>query len=325
MAPPLVHVFGALYDSLGARVTSGVLTIRPKTFFTTSGAFISPAPVSITLNPASDIYKDAVLTDLPAGYWRLGDALAATTAADSSGHGHPGTVHGGVTFRQAGALGDGDTAALFNGTSGYLSTAATITTTPSIVAWVKPSAAGFLLRIINCGNNFPFELAIGNDGHLNFFLNFTGLTPGWTDTGAPLPLGVWTHVAMTWNGTTLKAYKNGLQIYSNATWAGRVMLSGTLTIGADSSGTNSWWNGLLDEVALYGYPLSPEQIAYQYALSSAAIGDVAFPLAISNGVPYTVTFDPNPLDTATPLSMKSGYFTTTWVVPTAGSVNLANL
>jgi hypothetical protein len=211
-------------------------------------------------------YASAVLADGPDGYWRLGDAIGSLTAADSSGRGRTGTVHAGVTFGRPTLGPSGDTAALFDGTSGYISTGAPISLTPTFEAWVKPTAVGFFLRILNTGNNFPFELAIATDGTLQFFLNFTGLTPGWTSTGATLPLNVRTYVAMTWNGTTFVVYKNGLPVYSNATWAGRVLLSGTVTIGADSSGANSWWPGTLDECALYPRALSAAEIARHAAL-----------------------------------------------------------
>jgi hypothetical protein len=54
-------------------------------------------------------------------------------------------------------------------------------------------------------------------------------------------------------------------------------------------------------------------------------GNLSFSLAPSGGVSYTVTFDPTPLDTATPVAMKSGYFKRSWVVPASGPVDLASL
>ncbi len=62
-------------------------------------------------------YLSAVLTDLPSGYWRLGEG-SGVVAVDSSGNGRNGTYSAtGVTLGQTGLLtGDTDTAAaLSNG------------------------------------------------------------------------------------------------------------------------------------------------------------------------------------------------------------------
>lgn len=66
-------------------------------------------------------YTSEVLADSPTIYWRLGDALASTTATDSSGNGTTGTVlttlssgaASTVTFGLPGLVGDSDTAVLF--------------------------------------------------------------------------------------------------------------------------------------------------------------------------------------------------------------------
>ena len=39
-------------------------------------------------------YRDAVLADAPGGYWRLGEGVGATSAADSSGNGRNGVYVG---------------------------------------------------------------------------------------------------------------------------------------------------------------------------------------------------------------------------------------
>ncbi len=54
-------------------------------------------------------------------------------------------------------------------------------------------------------------------------------------------------------------------------------------------------------------------------------GNISLSLAPSNGVSYTVEFDPNPADADTPRSTKSGYFTNSWTVPASGPVDIATL
>lgn len=58
-------------------------------------------------------YRGVVLADAPGGYWRLGEGVGATSAADSSGNGRNG-VYVGPTLAVGGALlRDADTAARF--------------------------------------------------------------------------------------------------------------------------------------------------------------------------------------------------------------------
>jgi hypothetical protein len=66
-------------------------------------------------------YADAVLTDSPIGYWRLGET-SGNVAADSSPNGLAGTYTGGVTLGVGGAInGDPNTAARFDGTNDLVS------------------------------------------------------------------------------------------------------------------------------------------------------------------------------------------------------------
>jgi hypothetical protein len=67
--------------------------------------------------------------------------------------------------------------------------------------------------------------------------------------------------------------------------------------------------------------VAPKTVAYTIPGS----GNISLTLAQSNGVTYTVEFDPNPADTATPLKLKAGYFVNTWTVPISGPVDISML
>ena len=65
-------------------------------------------------------YRDSVLADSPAAYWRLGEP-SGTTAADASGNNRTGSYVGSPTLGVGGALvGDSNTAVSFNGSSQYV-------------------------------------------------------------------------------------------------------------------------------------------------------------------------------------------------------------
>ena len=70
--------------------------------------------------PPPTPYAQAVLADDPVAYWRL-DETRGQVARDFSGHGNDATYIGGVHAGTAGAIaGDPDTAATFDGATGYL-------------------------------------------------------------------------------------------------------------------------------------------------------------------------------------------------------------
>jgi hypothetical protein len=54
-------------------------------------------------------------------------------------------------------------------------------------------------------------------------------------------------------------------------------------------------------------------------------GNISLVISPSNGVPYSVEFDPNPSDTTTPRRLKDGYFYNTWTIPSSGPVDIATL
>ena len=124
--------------------------------------------------------------------------------------------------------------------------------------------------------------------NLHFFR--AGSYPG---GGTVLPIGEWTHIAVTFDGTTEIFYVNGEENGRGGFSFGSKVDS-VITIGCNNqSGWNSF-NGILDEVRLYDNALSPDEI------QQAMIGEM--PLA----------YDPKPpdgsihLDTWASLSWKPG-------------------
>jgi hypothetical protein len=86
-------------------------------------------------------YKDEVLADAPAAYWRLGEA-SGTTAKEGIGGRH-GTYTNGPTLAQTGApTGDPDTAVRFDGVDDRVRVPYSSALNPSaftLEAWAKPT------------------------------------------------------------------------------------------------------------------------------------------------------------------------------------------
>jgi hypothetical protein len=89
-----------------------------------------------------------------------------------------------------------------------------------------------------------------------------------TNSNSSFGLNTWTYEAMTWNGTTLRLFVNGVEVV-NRTVSGSLAVSpGALRLGGDSL-RGEWFAGRIDEVRIYGRPLTAAEIT---ADMNAAIG-----------------------------------------------------
>src|SRR5918912_1725866 len=192
-------------------------------------------------------------------YWRLGES-SGTAAWDSWGS-NAGGCQGGYALGRLGAIaGEPNTAVGLDGASGTVSvphsSSLDVGDTFTIEAWVKRNAFGApayqaiasqganaWLLAFSSGNRLVLRKATVGD-----LVNSTTTV---TDTA-------WHHVAATKSGTSVHLYIDGVDRTGSVT--NRTMANNTipLTIG-QSSGT-SYWNGTLDEVALYNAALPASTI-----------------------------------------------------------------
>ena len=176
-------------------------------------------------------YQDVISNETGLrGYWRLGEAAGATTAADSKpvvAMRRPGTYKPGVTLGEPGALRLGkdatDTAAAFDGTGFVeIDTHDDVVNPPlsfSIEAWVRPAFTGaatgtivasiegrperrgFALEVVqDAAGVLKAQVRVGDGG-------LTAPTPVQAALG-PSTLDGWRHVVATYDGVTKQ-----LQLY----------------------------------------------------------------------------------------------------------------
>lgn len=98
-----------------------------------------------------------------------------------------------------------------------------------------------------------------------YFGAFRNLMQSWIDGQQSLPLGIWTHVAGTWDGTVMRAYVNGVVQQDVSAIIGP--LSGTATplrIGRGDT-TSLGFHGRIDELTIYDHALTAGEIAAIHA------------------------------------------------------------
>jgi uncharacterized protein (TIGR03437 family) len=162
-------------------------------------------------------------------------------------------------------------------------------------AWVNPTALNGDVEIIVNKENNPFrpsttqyEIGIrgmaapGGSipvGNFCFFLGSIAGLPdqysGWVDGGAAAPLNTWTHVALTFDGTTARAYVNGALTRTLTGLSGSGANStGPLKIGSRSTAVlannpGASFNGLIDEVEIFSRALAQAELQAIYNAGSA--------------------------------------------------------
>lgn len=220
--------------------------------------------------PVNRLY-DEILADSPVCYWRLNEAVGATTAVDhqgvASGTYQSGNENG--IGRQGPTQGDptaGSIGVELNLTAITLTSAAGLGVGPpftiEFMAMTLAAAAGSFVQFTDPSS--PYDgYAIGY-GHIT-----AGELDVWDSVAAvdraagfTINDGNWHHIAVTFSGTTVTFYKDGA-------FAGTVTLSGAPTA---YSGTGMF---LLDAGGTIGHPLFMSECAvYNGALSVSRIADM---------------------------------------------------
>jgi RHS repeat-associated protein len=229
-------------------------------------------------------YRDAVLGDQPAGYWRLGETAGATGASDTAGSNH-GTYSSGTTAGQPGALtGDADTAALFDGVTAGISVpdASSLdierTQAFTLEAWVKTTAStGILVSKVELSGSCAckgYEMFV-NSGVLRAHVSalYSSSTNSIIIDGTKqINDGRWHHVAVTSVGSSsasgITLFVDGVADAKRVVrdnLSSSILNNAPLTIGSRQA--TYPLNGTIDEAAVYPTALPSSQIAAHYAAS----------------------------------------------------------
>jgi hypothetical protein len=235
-------------------------------------------------------YSAVIMADTPVGYWRLGESSTAPVAADSSGSVtlHNGIYSRGVTGGVTGAIkGDTDTAASFDGKTSFVDILGgagsgnnanpfNLASSFSLEAWVinngpiESTTAGRILstRVLPPGSSGGYGLGVLTGSNNVRFTTFG--VKDYDSTGTVIPTdGNWHHLVLVFDSSfTASFYLDGQLADTVASTAPANPSPTDLNIGrnpvADGSLFYEYWNGSIDEVAVYNYELTAAQVTAHF-------------------------------------------------------------
>jgi hypothetical protein len=198
--------------------------------------------------------------------WKL-DEADGTRIADSSGNGRDATIHGNPVWQPAGGRVRG--ALQFDGVDDFADTGWTPNLPVwTVAAWVKSPAAPtrpVASGPVHAERNFQINWNHGSDG----WLGAVGICVAGEWYSAPfgdLQADTWHHLAGTYDGESLKAYRDGALITDNSNPSGSPDVEpATLKFGRHATAEDAFFAGTIDEVCIFAYALDADEVK---ALSS---------------------------------------------------------
>lgn len=218
-------------------------------------------------------YPTLVRAAGPIAYWRL-DETSGTLAADAMTPAYPGTYTGSPTRGLPGALPTQTRTSVGFSGSQVVTVADTGSTFDlpgraaySVELWIRPDSYvmpwSTTERLV-AKQDWMF-VTLGWSVSLHRVLLDAGLTLEierqslTVSTSQEVPIGVWSHVAVTYDGTDICVYLNGVRSGCATSTASQADTSVPLTIGALESGSDGF-HGRIDEVAVYGRALTAAEV-----------------------------------------------------------------
>jgi hypothetical protein len=219
------------------------------------------------------VYSNLVIADGASSFWRLNEP-SGTTAVDIVG-GKNGTISGGVTLNQPGALSDGDPSMAFNGTTGKIQTVGNVTllTPYTVECWFKKAVPGGDLALLTTyrapldTEDLVLFRVLGANGRADIYIDHRAGAPV-SDDGAQgqrtVNDGQWHHAAFVMYGATAQIFIDGAADTMTGQLQAPIIGSTLHAVELASFAGGSFWNGSLDDVAIYPVALTAAQVAAHY-------------------------------------------------------------
>ncbi len=228
--------------------------------FSMCASISCPNEVPACLNPSSSL-----MDGLVANY------TFDSHACDVSGNNNNATPNGGFAYTSD-RFGNPGGAGNFNATNSYVAAPSSNslnspTTSITLAGWAKanlpvPELHGFLTKISDQTIQYRMGVAPASDpAKTNIYLStsFSNILVPLTGDYDALQ---WNHYAVSWNGTEVRFFLNGIQVDTEKPFSGTIASNtGTnLEIGRDIHGGDEWTDGVLDDLRVYNRDLTPNEV-----------------------------------------------------------------
>jgi hypothetical protein len=196
------------------------------------------------------------------GWWKF-DETEGTTAKDSSGGNHNGTLNGNAKWAQ-GKIGG---AVELDGKSGFVQiadkSAFDIAGQVSIACWANIRSVPYEYTAIVTKGDSSWRLStvqLERKFHCSVN-NYTNIT---LDGSTTVAAGEWHHVAMVYNGDEIRIYVDG-KLDATKPWKGGIAVNDfDVLIGENAEQKGRSFDGLIDDVRIYNYALKEVDIMALY-------------------------------------------------------------
>jgi hypothetical protein len=256
-----------------------------------TGAFIF-----IVLGASMAAAQEPAAPQGPVSYWKFDETTGTTTTNNVTG-GPTGTHQGGVTIVTTGlppAISYKNTACRsFNGTNAVIQVP-NFGSFPnmSVSTWIYrtggPGSRQSIVSYKETGGGFVLSL---NESNPNEYPRIWLNQGGWQnkEQGVAIPLNTWTHLAATYDATTLTLYRDGVSVATGAIAGNMTNPTANTGIGARNSWDQHWFQGLIDDVRIY-----------QRALDATEVSVLAAGCPVPQNLTTTLTTGPVTLTWAAP-------------------------
>ncbi len=223
----------------------------------------------------------------PTGRWKF-DECTGTTAYDASGNGFNGTLTPGAGSNTAagvcysnnaahmwndGNVGKVNTAIGLDGSDDYVVTGNIVPITANALtyqqvswgSWVVASSSAVSKTILHKNKEFKLTTDASSKAVCSVDISAgAGFSATTAVSTTAIPLGTWSNLFCTYDGTNIKLYLNGTLNATSASVAGSITSTNTtaVSIGRDPAPSGQF-QGIIDDVAIFNYMLTPHQVAVQ--------------------------------------------------------------
>src|SRR3989339_149112 len=258
-----VNGSGTLTTPTTVNIVNGIATITLTSTNTPGKAMVTASYLEYSDTVEVTVTAPVIMQSICE--WHLNEG-SGIYAGDSGLSGSTGTITG-ATWETNGKV--GDSALKFDSTDGtddYISvtdnSSLDITNAITLEAWVyctDISQDGSTRRVVDKGSTY----ALGASDKAYFKLYLDGVATEALKTWSNSDANVWHHLVGTYDGTAMKLYQDGVNVFERAANGAISTNDSALQIGRQSSGGGRF-KGIIDEVKIYSRALSSAEVQEHY-------------------------------------------------------------